>query len=50
MNSQIEEIKEQIEGAFGDAVGVKEVCEIYAELFHCIKIQMEFVIDTLLED
>ncbi|MFQ9923766.1 MAG: hypothetical protein ACLRVU_09640 [Beduini sp.] len=50
MNSQVKEIKDQIDEALGNAVGVKEVCEIYAELLHHIKRQMEFVIDTLLED
>ena len=47
MNSQIEETKQMIEQVFGDALEVIEVCEIYAELYHYIKDQMQFVIKTL---
>lgn len=50
MDSRVEEVKEIIEEIFGDAKDVKEVCEVYGELLHCIKDQMQYVIKVLTSD
>lgn len=50
MDSQIDEIKQMIEQVFGDARNVKEVCEVYGELLHCIKDQMQYVIKVFTSD
>ena len=47
MNNRVEEVKELIEQIFGDAIDAEEICLIYAELFNCIKEQMQYAIKAL---
>lgn len=47
MNRQVEEVKEIIEQIFAADVDAEEICLIYAELFNCIKEQMQYAIKAL---
>lgn len=50
MNNRVEDVKKLIDQIFGDAPDVEEVCEIYAELYHCIKDQMRVAIIEITSD
>lgn len=50
MNEMLNGVIDDIDTLFGDCCGVKEVCDVYAELLFEIKIQKNYVIDILLDE